>query len=298
MWANRRERQKELRDKADFFEFTKNPVTAKWLRLLEKELGSQTPRHVLEQDFRDTLMAWELDFAGNNKLRRRRLASVSSIIFTAVDTGKLDKEIRIIMPIMRELGENLETLVPLGVAFEPFRRKRDFRMQFHGMCFHYQLYVEGVFDEAIRLLYLLTSSGKGKSASLEEINKMSLWKLRSEFQSLGLPDVFFEGWENGRVRNSIAHCRFRYDNNLGRMRFKDIDSTGRNPDYDRSFTLAEFSELGTKVSDVYLIIQNILFMLRIRQLVLSPFVPYVGKYLLMPGIRAALKSGMLAGPVG
>ena len=171
-------------------------------------------------------------------------------------------------------------------------------MQFHGMCFHYQLYVEGVFDEAIRLLYLLTSSGKGESTSLEEINKMSLWKLRSEFKRLGLPDVFFKGWENGRVRNSIAHCRFRYDNSLGKMRFKDTDPTGRNPDYDRSFTLAEFGELGTQLSDVYLIIQNIWLMLRIRQLVFSPFVPYVGKYLLMPGIRVALKSGILAGPVG
>jgi len=81
------------------------------------------------------------------------------------------------------------------------------------------------------------------------------------------------------------------------MRFKDIDPKEKQPDYDESFTLEEFSELGTKISDVYLIIQNIWFMLRIRQLVLSPFVPNAGKYLLMPKIRAALRSGMLMGPV-
>jgi hypothetical protein len=113
---------------------------------------------------------------------------------------------------------------------------------------------------------------------------------------LKVPDVFFQGWEN-RVRNSIAHCRFRYDNNLGKMSFKDIDPKGRQPDYDRSFTLEEFGELGKKISDVYLIIQDTWFMLRIQQLVLSRFAPNAGKYMLMPSIRAAVKAGILAGPV-
>ena len=296
MWKNWRERQRELRDLAGFFEFTKNKVTAEWIRLLAKEMGSGTSSAVLETDFRDTLAAWKLDFAGNNELRRKRLDSVAGIIFKAVETGKLNTVIGTLLPILGELGENASTLVPLAVAFEPFKRKGDRRMHFYEMCFHYPLYVEGVFDEAIRLLFLLISSANGESTSLEDINKLDLWKLKSEFRRLKVPDVFFQGWKN-RVRNSIAHCRFRYDNKLEKMRFKDIDPKGKQPDYDESFTLEEFSELGTKISDVYLIIQNIWFMLRIRQLVLSPFVPNAGKYLLMPKIRAALRSGMLMGPV-
>jgi hypothetical protein len=296
MWANRRERQRELRDLAGFFAFTKNPATAKWIRHLAMEIGVATPGTILEGDFRDTLAAWKSDFAGNDDLRKKRLDYITDYIFKAVAMGELNKVIAILLPILRELGENEGTLVPLAMAFEPFRRKGDRRMHFYEMCFHYALFVEGVFDEAIRSLFLLISSVDGESMSLAAINKLDLWKLRSEFQRLNVPDIFFQGWEN-RVRNSIAHCRFRYDNKLGKMRFKDVDPKGKQPDYDKSFTLEEFSELGKKVSDVYLIIQNTWFMLRIRQLILAPFVPNVGKNMLMPSIRSAVKAGILAGPV-
>jgi hypothetical protein len=47
-------------------------------------------------------------------------------------------------------------------------------MQFYGMCFHYAIYVEGVFDEALRVLFLLISSVNGESTSLEDIDKLDL----------------------------------------------------------------------------------------------------------------------------
>ena len=106
MWRNWRARQTELSDLADFFEFTRNPVTAGWIRLLAKEIGTRTPRTILESDFQNTLAAWKLDFAGNDELRTKRLDSITTNIFAAVGTGKLNKVIRTLKLILRELGEN------------------------------------------------------------------------------------------------------------------------------------------------------------------------------------------------
>lgn len=163
------------------------------------------------------------------------------------------------------------------------------------MCYYYQLFIEGVFDESIRLLFLLAATIKGRSISSRPMNRMDLWKLRKGIQELGLDEVFFQGWEN-RVRNSIAHCRFRYDDKLEKMHFVDHDPKGKLPDYSRWFTWEEFGELLRQALDVYTVIQDVILMIRIQQLVLAPEVPRVGEDLIMPEIRKWVKEGLLQDP--
>ena len=243
----------------------------------------------------ETQTAWGSDFAGKDVSRRRKLKAVSGIILSSISKGKLEEEIATALPILRELRENYDNLTPLAVAFLPFKRSGDYKMYFYGLCYYYQLFVEGIFDESIRLLFLLAASLKGRSISLRAIHKMSLWKLRQRFQALGLEDVFFQGWEN-RVRNSIAHARFRYDGKMRRMHFIDIDLRGKLPDYSGWFSLEEFGNLLRQISDVYSIIQDVIFMMRIHQLVLGPKVPRVGEDLIMPEIRKWVKEGLLQDP--
>ncbi len=295
LWSDWKDRQTELLDKADYFDFMKQPSTAEWLRLLAEKVAVETPRKMLENYFVETFKAWGKDFAGVDQLRKSRVNAITSIILTSIVAGKLTKEIRTVVPVMQQMGENLENLTPLGIAVLPFRLKRDYKMRFYGMCFHYPLFVEGVFDESIRVLYLLMASLKGKSVTLQRINGMDLWKLKKEFQQLGFGNLFFVGWEN-RVRNSIAHARFRYDDKLKMIHFVDVDPHGKQPDYKRSFTLEQFSALGRQLLDVYSIIQDVIFMTRIRQLVLAPNIPQLSTSLLMPDIRRGLKEGILIDP--
>jgi len=295
MWPDWKARQAELLDKAGYFDFMKRPTAAEWLRLLAEKVESQTSRKMLQKFLDETFVAWISDFSAGNSLRKRRLEEISKIMLSSVVRGKLSHELRYVIPMMREIGENLENLTPLGMAFAPFRIKGNHKMSFYGMCYHYPLLIEGVFDESIRLLYLLISIGKGKTISLAAIEKMPLKDLKQRFRALGLPDIFFQGWEN-RVRNSIAHARFRYDDKRGMMHFIDIDPWGRLPDYSRWFTFNDFSELGTQASDIYTIIQDTIFMLRIQQLVLYTKVPNLGQDLLMPDIRRGVSAGILKDP--
>jgi hypothetical protein len=98
--------------------------------------------------------------------------------------------------------------------------------------------------------------------------------------SLGTPDIFFDGW-NRHIRNSIAHCRFRYLEDKGEMLFSDINPKGRTV-YERRWTLEKFSELSLNVQDVWFILLNLLYLLRTRQLLLAPYVPRAGEDLIMP----------------
>ncbi len=294
-WPDWRDRQLELLDKAEFYDFSQCYATSEWLRLLAEKLESETPRRMFTLFLNETLGAWRTDFVGNNELRKQRVDSIQGIIFSAVALGKLDEKIQTVLPILRELGKNLENLMPLVKAFNTFRMNQDYKMSFYGMCYHYPLFVEGVFDESIRLLFLLMSSVQGIPLSSDGVRKMTLGQLKQKSREIGLPRFFFWGWEN-RVRNSIAHARFRYDAEKRMMYFVDIDPSGRRPDYGRWFTLEEFRQLEGQLNDVYQIIQDVIFMLRIQQLILSPYVPDPGKKLLMPDVRRGIADGMLQDP--
>ncbi len=89
---------------------------------------------------------------------------------------------------------------------------------------------------------------------------------------------------------------FRYDDRENMMYFVDIDPYGRLPDYRMWFTFEQFRQHETQLSDVYESIQDVIFMLRIQQLVISPYVPDLGKKLLMPDIRKGVAEGLLQDP--
>src|SRR2546425_6109757 len=92
----------------------------------------------------------------------------------------------------------------------------------------------------------------------------------------GYSTAVFEGWANGRIRNSIAHSRFTYDDATKKMRFRDI-GTKRRPEYDQSFSIVEFSRICIKLDNPFHLVLNLLFIFRIIQLVLNPKVEDAGK---------------------
>jgi hypothetical protein len=88
--------------------------------------------------------------------------------------------------------------------------------------------------------------------------------------------VIYEGWVNGRIRNAIAHSRFSYDDGTKKMRFRDVQ-TRYQPAYDQSFTIFEFSKLAIKLDNPFHLILNLLYILRIMDLIFTQDVKDVGK---------------------
>jgi hypothetical protein len=187
-WSNWRKRRRELIDKARYFNSGQlpTPITSQWIRRLADLVRKKTPVTELETAFDKTLRTWKIEHSHardlateqSSQLRRARLDEISYIVFHG---GKaLEKEINTITPTVQELVYNSWNLMPLWKAFLPFIKDR--RMHFFAMCYGYPLYVEGVFDQAVRLLYLLKSSSRGKSVTLQDLESMDFQNLRNGFQ--------------------------------------------------------------------------------------------------------------------
>ncbi|SRR6266566_6337631 len=288
-WSDWRRRRKELIDKARYFKVGIFPslITSAWIEHLATLVEKKTPRAELERAFDKTIRTWKIEHSrakdimndGMRILRKRRLNELENLLL-----GKggevLEKEIERIMPSIQELVRNYWNLMPLWTAFMPFVRKKDRRMHFFSMCYGYPLYVEGIFDEVIRLLYILISTNRRKSISPKTLQVMTLQDFRNGFLKLGFPGIFFHGW-NRHIRNSISHCRFRYSERSGKVLFTDADRRGKTT-YHVQWSLERFGELSSNLQDVWTIFQNLLYLLRIRQLILAPDVPRAGKDLIMP----------------
>jgi len=187
------------------------------------------------------------------------------------------------MSVIQELSDNIQNFKPVQKAFQPFRKQGDIKMQFYEKCVLYEWNVEGVFDQAIKVLYVLAALLAKKPISFSEVNVQLLPQLRSGFERLvgQRAAILFDGLNTG-VRNAIARCRFRYDEKDQTMRFLNFDPRTRKITYDERFTLKRFMDLYLKLDHIWHIFQFVLFILRIGELVFTEYVPRPGKDLLMP----------------
>jgi len=75
------------------------------------------------------------------------------------------------------------------------------------------------------------------------------------------------GWEDGHLRNSIAHARFSFDKETGKMNFVDILPWTNKTVYSESFSLQEFSQRMKMIAEVSHIFTDFIMLLRILDLI-------------------------------
>ena len=284
MWSDWKDRQTELQDKADFFEkIAGYPKAARLISHLAKQVAKETPVSILNQDVEAMRRTWETEFIQGKQFRQTLVGIIGGLLFSSVKSGVLEQQLPALLPVIEELSNNIQNFKPVQKAFQPFREKGDIKMQFYEKCILYMWNVEGVFDQAVKVLYALVSALNKKPVSFGEVNVKLLPELRSDFQSIvgEGASILFEGLNSG-VRNSIAHCRFRYNEGEETMRFLNFNPHTRAITYDEAFTLEEFMEMYMKLDDIWHVVQCVLFLLRIGTLVFSEKVPRVAQDLLMP----------------
>jgi len=114
-----------------------------------------------------------------------------------------------------EATNNIDPVVSAFLQSRPFTRKQ----RYYGACIVYLMYVEGVFGETIRFLYILRHAADGVDKGVIDADLQSLREIRKYFKSKMGSDILFHGWENGHLRNAIAHLRLKYDENAKKMNF-------------------------------------------------------------------------------
>lgn len=232
------ERSRELNKVAE--RFSKHfPVTARWIRQLSKSL--LLPRVTFGEameDLKDVHRAFRSEFIGsdeNAKYREECFDELESIFLEMIDAkGHMmaRKTFERLLPAMQSGNQALGNLAEIYLALVASKDLNEKRRYF-GLCFMYLISVEGLYDENIRILYILKNASEGIDVDYERIQEKPLRFLKG-----GLEPVFFEGYHN-RIRNSIAHARFRFDETKNKMVFQDR-ATKNQPEFKELFSLREF----------------------------------------------------------
>lgn len=129
-------------------------------------------------------------------------------------------------------------------------------------------HVEGVFDEAVRSLYVLYNASLGLRLELTDVWNLPMRRskgeegLRHRFEKLtrGGSRVLFMGLENYHLRNAIAHARLEYNEEKMKMRFRDFKfEKGKFVEiYDRMLSGEEFSRYCELVEGVSTVLMGLL----------------------------------------
>lgn len=122
------------------------------------------------------------------------------------------------------------------------------KLRFINLCIIYGWLIEAFFGDALRIILIFVNLGYGKDIQYDHIREKSIKTLRKELNDLtaSASELLFSGYEDGHLRNSIFHFRFRYNNSTNQMNFQDMK--GGIINYNKTFTFQEFKK--------YSVIQN------------------------------------------
>jgi hypothetical protein len=276
LWRNYKLRIKELSQFVTYFDYGGYPGTAEWVRHFADGLAKTKTNPNLEREFEELVKTFQREFENGDTGRSLLFGIVRTAILASLRSAEKRKKVLALYPLFEEAAQNSQNLMPIIDAFKPFIAQGNMKMRYYGMCLIYLFNSEGVFDAATRIIYgmVLIALEQPVPADLFEMN----WRrVRKGLLELKVPaDLIFEGWLDGRIRNAIAHLRFSYDDATAKMRFRDR-ATRYQPAYDAQFTIYEFSKISLKLDNPFHLVLNLLFIIRIMNLVFTRDVEDAGK---------------------
>jgi len=276
LWPNDDARISELLDKAKYFERAEYPGTAEWLRHLAEILPKTQDVSKLGKEFDELERTFQHEFERRDTSRALLFRIIRTVFLASLSSASKQEKTLKLLPLFEEAAQNSQNIAPIIEAFAHYVPEGNLKMRYYGMCLQYLFNAEGVFDVATRIIYAMSLIAIDKAIP-PDASTMTLESVRKGLDDLKVPaDVLFEGWVNGRIRNSIAHSRFTYDDASKRMRFRDI-ATKRRPAYDKSFNIIDFSRICIQLDNPFHVVLNLLFIVRILQLVMNPDVEDAGK---------------------
>jgi hypothetical protein len=245
------------------------PHTSSWLERLSKDM--LLPKVTLDEvkfDWDNVAQAFKNEFVGSDeywKYREKCFAALEKTINDMIEKlgPKTEETFDKILP---ELNTGTEALNNLGRIYLELVKSKNLSEsgRYYSICFMYLIFVEGVFDENIRLLYTFCKAADGVSIDYETIKEADIRDFKKN-----LDPIFFEGYDD-HIRNAIAHAKFNYDDTSKIMSFRDRATRAR-PEYSKSLSLEEFgTQYYDKLDDFCRLVVFYIILLGARGLVFLP----------------------------
>jgi hypothetical protein len=246
------------------------PHASKWAKRLSEDMLLPKVNLVeIKSDWIDVMQAFKNDFVGsgeNWKYREKCYMTLEKTINDMIGKLGFPKSKETFERILPELETGAEALNSLGRIYLELIKSKNLSESgnYYSMCFMYLVLVEGVYDENIRILYTFRKATDGADIAYEAIKDEPIWKFKKDLVS-----VFFEGY-NDRIRNAIAHAKFKYDDASKMMNFRDRANRAQ-PEYSKSLSLREFGiQCYAKVDDFCRLVIFYTLLLGARDFVFAP----------------------------
>jgi hypothetical protein len=246
------------------------PNTSSWLKRLSKDM--LLPKVTLEEvkfNWDNVAQAFKNEFVGSDenwKYREKCYMALEKTINDMVEKLGFPKSKETFDKILPELITGTEALNNLGRIYLELVKSKNLSESgnYYSICFMYLVFVEGVFDEHIRMLYTFRKAADGVSIDYEAIKEADIRDFTKN-----LDPIFFEGY-NDRIRNAIAHAKFNYEDASKVMSFRDRATKVR-PEYSKSLSLNEFgTQYYNKLHDFCHLVDFYIILLGARSLVFAP----------------------------
>ncbi|WNZ29983.1 MAG: hypothetical protein IAX21_03755 [Candidatus Bathyarchaeota archaeon] len=265
-----KERSTELYRVSQKFNYSGFTNTSKWINRISKDiLSKKVTIAEIKSDWDDIELSFRNEFIGKNenwKYRELCYDAIEKIFQDLIANRGIKKSseaIERVMPALELGNEGLENLKEIYYTLVEPKRLSEKR-RFFGLCFMYLILLEGLFDETIRVLYILVKAQKGVDIDYESVETKNVGELKN-----GLPTILFEGY-NSRLRNSIAHARFRFDDVQNKMTFNDI-ATKYRPAYSETLSIKDFAvNYYDKIDNLCRLRTFYLILLGTRDLIFAP----------------------------
>lgn len=270
-WKDARLRASETRKIAEQFRSFGFMKTAQLVNEIAEDIQRGDSRKTAN-DFDKLFDIYRHEYCAHDRDKEKLFDFLSDSLIGAV--GKYGSSFRDkvleTVPIFQSMVEAGEAFADV---FEIFRKslvtaQRD---KYYTMCLLYLLDVEGQFDEAVRIVSFLRFAVSTRGVQVSDVWESKLWDLRKQLKNItsGESETLFSGWEDGHLRNAIAHCRFEYDKSSRKMVFWDFDPRTRKENYRKPLSYSSFYALFDKIGDVVVVLAHLFLIVRIHDYAFS-----------------------------
>ncbi len=254
----------ELRISSQIFNIHGHDKTSQWIKFIANNLENDSTSDY-KQDFFDTLDAYKSDIC-KDEYSEKVYEEINLILGTSLNVQRESKFHKILLesyPLFKNLSPTSKKINKIGELFLEEYNSGAIEKSFYLSTFTYLLQVEGSYDDIIRILYILILASKNKKIQYEKIFNMKLGDIKRSFRKHGYSDIIFLAWDNGHLRNAIAHARFNFDIKTDKMSFSDFNLRKNKEVYNKSYNLQDFSKKILMIDIVYHIFSDFIILLRI-----------------------------------
>jgi len=269
LWPDASRRSEEIRKISDIFRNQGYVQTSSLMNSIAQDVESNEFLEI-DKKYLEIMRPFCQEYCNQDN----KLTTLFNFIMTAIlfpitqDRARLADKFNELNPWLGQYKERVLLLSDLS-KYLLTQKSPDDKAIFLITIMLYGWIVEGLFKEAIRLIYLFVNMSAGKDIKYFDVQEIELKQLRKGLEELteSASEILFSGYEDAHLRNSIHHFRFRYDDGTKRIRFRDYDYRKKEFTYDKVFSLSEFNIFYRLLAAVDDLIMLDILILRIGDLV-------------------------------